>query len=120
MSARFSTEVLDRALRQKRKERERRRQDTLARLLDLLPAAPIALPEATIFGSILRPGAFDDRSDVDLAIPPVAPRSYFDLKSYLEDGLCRVVDLVDLDGCHFAAAIARDGLKWKSPAELRA
>ena len=116
MSARFSTEVLDRALRQKRKERERRRQDTLARLLDLLPAAPIALPEATIFGSILRPGAFDDRSDVDVAIPPVAPRSYFELKSYLEDGLCRLVDLVDLDGCHFAAAITRDGLQWKSPA----
>ena len=116
MAGRFSTEVLDRALRQKRKEQERRRQATLARLLDLLAAAPIALPEATIFGSILRPGAFDERSDVDLAIPPVAPRSYFKLKSHLEDGLCRLVDLVDLDGCHFAGAITRDGLQWKSPA----
>lgn len=120
MAARFSTEVLDRALVRARRERERYRQATLARLLDLLAASPIALPSATVFGSILRPGAFGDRSDVDLAIPPVAPRCYFELKTYLEDGLCRAVDLVDRDGCHFAAAITRDGLQWKSPAEPRA
>ena len=74
-------------------------------------------PDATIFGSILRPGAFDEQSDVDLAIPSVAPRGYFELKSYLENGLCRAVDLVDRDGCHFAPAITRDGLQWRNPAE---
>ncbi len=114
MMARFSTAVLDRALAQERRERECRRQATLGRLLDLLAASPIALPSATVFGSILRPGAFGDQSDVDLAIPPVAPRCYFELKSYLEDDLCREVDLVELDRCHFAASIARDGLPWTS------
>ena len=117
MAARFSTEVLDRALARKRRARERHRQAALARLLDLLAASPIALPDATIFGSILRPGAFHEQSDVDLAIPLVAPRCYFELKSYLEDGLCRAVDLVDRDGCHFAAAIEREGLPWRNPAE---
>ena len=116
MAARFSTAVLDRALAKERRERERRRQATLGRLLDLLAASPIALPDATIFGSILRPGAFVDQSDVDLAIAPVAPRCYFELKSYLEEGLRRTVDLVDRDGCHFADSIARDGLQWNSPA----
>ena len=71
MAARFSTEVLDRALARKRRARERHRQAALARLLDLLAASPIALPDATIFGSILRPGAFHEQSDVDLAIPPL-------------------------------------------------
>ena len=116
MAARFSTEGLDRALAQKRRQRERDRRDTLARLLDLLATAPVALSDATIFGSIVRPGAFHDRSDVDVAIPPVAPRCYFELKGYLEDGLCREVDLVERDRCHFAASIARDGLPWTSPA----
>ena len=114
MAAGFSTEGLDQALAQKRRERERDRRDTLARLPDLLASAPIALSDAIVFGSILRPGAFHDRSDVDIAIPSVAPRCYFELKSHLEDDLCREVDLVELDRCHFAASIARDGLPWTS------
>ena len=116
MAARFSTHELDRALTRKWRERERDRRATLARLLDLLATAPVALSDAIVFGSILRPGAFHDRSDVDVAIPSVAPRCYFELKSHLEDDLCREVDLVELDRCHFAASIARDGLPWTNPA----
>ena len=113
--ARFTTEVLDQALEHQWWARERLRQEVRDRLLQLLAAAPVELPEAIIFGSILRAGAFGHQSDVDLAIPPVSPRTYVALKSYLERGLNREIDLVDLDGCHFADSIVRDGRRWKRP-----
>ncbi len=67
---------------------------------------------AIIFGSIDRPGHFDANSDVDVAVGELRARDYFTLKSYLEHALCREVDLVEFDRCHFAASIRRTGTKW--------
>lgn len=112
MASRFDTGVLDRALARKREERERVRRAVQARALRLLDESPIDVGEAILFGSVVRPGQFDAESDVDVAIPAVAPRAYFTLMGHLEDGLGRDVDLVTIDSCHFADAIRRTGLRW--------
>ena len=83
-----------------------------ARLVQALQAAPVPVEQAIIFGSIDRPGRFDADSDVDIAIGELPPRDYFTLKSHLEFALCRQVDLVELDRCHFAASIRRTGTTW--------
>ena len=103
MANRFDTGVLDRTLARKRQERERLRRAVQARALRLLDV---------LFGSVVRPGHFDAKSDVDVAIPAVAPRAYFTLMGHLEDGLMRDVDLVTIDSCHFADTIRRTGLRW--------
>lgn len=112
MASRFDTGVLDRTLVRKRQERERVRRAVQARALHLLDESPVAVGEAILFGSVMRPGQFDADSDVDVAIPAVAPRAYFTLMGHLEDGLGRDVDLVTIDSCHFADAIRRTGLRW--------
>ena len=112
MASRFDTGVLDRALARKRQERERVRRAVQARALRLLDESPVEIEEAILFGSVVRPGRFDARSDVDIAIPAVEPGSYFTLAGHFEDGLERDVDLVTIDTCHFADTIRQTGLRW--------
>ena len=112
MAGGFETDVLDRALARQRREREKLRCAVQARVLRLLDGSPIELDEAILFGSVVRPGHFRARSDVDIAIPDLEPRAYFALMGHLEEGLGRDVDLVPIGTCHFAAWIRRTGLKW--------
>lgn len=110
---RFSTDVLDRAIERRLRAAEQLRVATRRRLVEALEAAPVPVARAIIFGSINRPGHFDANSDVDIAVGKLPARDYFTLKSHLEHSLCRAVDLVDLDRCHFAATIRRTGTTWK-------
>ena len=112
MAGGFKTDVLDRALERRRMEREKLRLAVQARALRLLDESPVELDEAILFGSVVRPGRFGDRSDVDVAVPDLEPRAYFALMGHLEDGLEREIDLVPLDTCHFADSIRRTGLRW--------
>ena len=112
MAGKFKTDVLDRALARKRQEREALRVAVQARALKLLEESPVALDEAILFGSVVRPGRFSARSDVDVAVPDLEPRAYFALMGHLEDGLKREINLVPLDTCHFADSIRRSGLRW--------
>lgn len=77
-----------------------------------MEASPVPVEEAIIFGSIERAGHFDADSDVDVAVGELPAREYFTLKSHLEHALCREVDLVELERCHFAASIRRTGTTW--------
>ena len=112
MADRFNTDVLDRALARKRRERETLRVAVQARALELLDESPIALDEAILFGSLVRPGRFDVRSDIDIAVPDLEPRDFFTLMGHLEEGLEREIDLVPINTCHFADSIRRTGLRW--------
>ena len=112
MAGRFNTEVLDRALARKRREREALRLAVQARALKLLDESPVELDEAILFGSVVRSGRFSARSDVDLAVPDLEPRDFFTLMGHLEEGLEREIDLVPIDTCHFADSIRRTGLRW--------
>ena len=112
MAGGFKTDVLDRALERQRMEREKLRLAVQARALRLLDESPVDLDEAILFGSVVRPGRFSDRSDVDIAVPDLEPRAYFALMGHLEEGLEREIDLVSIDTCHFADSIRRMGLRW--------
>ena len=112
MAGKFKTDVLDRALARKRREREALRVAVQARALELLDESPVELDEAILFGSVVRLGRFSAQSDVDVAVPDLEPRAFFTLMGHLEDGLEREIDLVPIDTCHFADTIRRTGLRW--------
>lgn len=119
MAGRFKTDVLDRMLEGKRAEQEKLRLAVQERALRLLDESPVELGEAILFGSVVRPGRFHARSDVDIAVPDLEPRAFFALMGHLEDGLEREINLVPIDTCHFADTIRRTGLRWTRSGQRR-
>ncbi len=95
--------------------RHRRRQacaETRARLraalAELIPGRRVIL-----FGSLTRPDAFHDRSDVDLALDSEPTEiSRWRLTAELMDRLERPVDVVILPECRFREKILREGEIW--------
>ena len=66
-----------------------------------------------VFGSLLKPGTFNDRSDVDLALESDPPQmSSAQLQSALEERMGRPVDVVLLPQCRFRQKILREGQLW--------
>ena len=109
--------VTDMTLLQKRDLARRRRRlevylDTRARLRAAL-AQLMPGNRVIVFGSLTRPGVFNDRSDVDLALhgspPPVDP---LELAAQLMERLARPVDVVRLDRCRFRQKIRLEGEEW--------
>ena len=103
-------------LQQRDAARARRRleiyQETRRRLKDalreLIPGHKIIL-----FGSLTRPGVFNDRSDVDLALESEPPQmSIYRLIAELMERLGRPVDILMLDQCRFRERIRREGEVW--------
>jgi len=84
------------------------RADLRAALDDLLPQTTV-----TVFGSLVKPGRFNEYSDVDLALAaePTA-MSVFQLSSLLGERLGRRVDVILLPECRFRARIVREGEQW--------
>ncbi len=109
--------VTDMTLLQRRDLARRRRRfevylDTRARLRAAL-AQLMPGNKVIVFGSLTRPGVFNDRSDVDLALPgsppPVDP---LELTAHLMERLARPVDVVRLDQCRFRQKIRLEGEEW--------
>jgi predicted nucleotidyltransferase len=96
--------------------RQQRRLDVFAEtrrrlqsaLKELIPGQRVIL-----FGSLTKPGVFNDRSDVDLALEtePVQ-MSAERLISELMERLDRPVDVLLLDRCSFREKILREGEAW--------
>jgi predicted nucleotidyltransferase len=99
----------DLARRQRRLEAyaETRRQLRTA-LAVLIPGQKVV-----VFGSLTRPGVFNDRSDVDLALEQEPPGlSVGLLAAELMDRLDRPVDVVLLGRCRLREKIRREGETW--------
>ena len=103
-------------LQQRDEETARRREDlrrkTLSQLLSLLERM---LPgqEVWVFGSVIRPGAFRENSDVDLALrEEPAGISRYRLQSLLEEALGRPIDIILLPESRFAETILMEGQRW--------
>ena len=99
----------DSARRQRRlevhAETRRRLRDALA---DLMPGHKVI-----VFGSLTKPGVFNDRSDVDLALAEESARfDSWKLTADLMDRLGRPVDVVSLPTCRFREKILREGEVW--------
>ncbi len=110
----FSTHLLDARLARERKQNEQTRQQLLQQTLDWLAvnAQRYGVEEGYIFGSVTVPSQFTQRSDVDLAVETHKAGDVCGLIGALSAHLCRDVDCVPLDRCHFAAKIRSVGLIW--------
>lgn len=92
-----------RRARARRSRREARRAEALAlaRAMAQVLAEEFGAREVWLFGSVLRPEAFHERSDIDLAAAGIPPDRYLAALGRLEElaaGRFRA-DLVDLDAC---------------------
>ncbi len=95
----------------RRKAREARRRERLAAarraILDLAPGEP-TLRAVYLFGSVLRPGRFSDRSDVDVAVDSDDPAAESRFWRALEEALELPVDLRPRTGA-VATAVEHSG-----------
>ena len=110
----FDTSILDAAIIRRRAKQERRRLALLNDVLRLLDhrAAQFGIRRAYLFGSIIRPGHFGDLSDVDIGVEALSPAQYCSALAVFSTELGCKVDLVELDQCHFAAKVRREGVVW--------
>jgi predicted nucleotidyltransferase len=77
-------------------------------LAHLIPGSRVIL-----FGSLTKPGVFNDRSDVDLALETEpAGISLYQLSGRLEEEMGRPVDIVLLPQCRFRQKILQEGEAW--------
>ena len=66
-----------------------------------------------VFGSLTKPGVFNDRSDVDLALETEPGQMSAErLVSELMERLERPVDVLLLNRCRFRGKILREGEAW--------
>ncbi len=95
-----------------RKRREELRRRTRAQLRQALREF---LPGETVlvYGSLTKPGAFSEVSDVDLGIErEPAGMTVYQLISLLGERLGRRADVVLLPDCRFKERIVREGETW--------
>jgi predicted nucleotidyltransferase len=114
----FDTSILDKALAQRKAHNESERQQILAKTLRLLDdlGPRYNIQRAYLFGSVVKPGRFRADSDVDIAVEQIDPRQFIEALSKFSMRLNRDVDLIELDKCHFADKIRREGVVWTAPA----
>jgi len=110
----FKTTLLDLRLRQKQRENEKLRQQTLQRVLELLPqlAATYGFHRAYVFGSVIKKGRFRRYSDIDIAIEGLDDQQYFKFMADLYDRLEREVDVIQLEKHRLQEQIKETGIEW--------
>ena len=110
----FDTSLLDTALKERQAANEGERQMVLSKVLALLTelAPTYDIQQAYVFGSVATPGRFGPASDVDIAVEQINPARFFEAMSQFSYSLKREIDLVELDKCHFADKIRREGIRW--------
>jgi predicted nucleotidyltransferase len=111
----FSTAVLDRAILGQRREREKLRRVTLKSLKRLLPplAQRYGIERVYLFGSLLKPGRFHVRSDVDIAVYGLTNEFYFAFMGHLSRTIKRDVDVIQLEGYDGTRILRESRLIWK-------
>jgi len=114
MTKPFKTTLLDQRLRQKQRENEKLRQQTLQRVLELLPqlATRYGFHRAYVFGSVTRKGRFRRYSDIDIAIEGLDDQQYFKFMADLYDRLEREVDVIQLEKHRLHEQIKETGIEW--------
>lgn len=65
-----------------------------------------------VFGSVIKPGKFQQRSDVDVAVKGLDKLRLYSLIADISAILERDVDVIVLEECHFSESIIKKGAKW--------
>ncbi len=113
----YPTPLLDQIYADRRQRWEQQRCAVLSQVLAWLDAfaGSYGMTGAYVFGSLVRPGGFTPRSDVDVAAIAIDPASFFAAMAALSEAVQRPVDLVELAKCPFADRIRQQGLLWMPP-----
>jgi predicted nucleotidyltransferase len=111
----FDTYLLDAALARRREENEKQRLAAVERITQWLESEgnKYGIDKAYLFGSVVRPYRFTERSDVDIAVERIEPEHFFEAMAALSEMLEREVDLVQLSKCHFGDRIRQQGVLWR-------
>jgi predicted nucleotidyltransferase len=110
----FATPILDAAIERKRREGEAFRQGMVCKIFAALAELRKTVPfrEAYIFGSIIRPYGFTERSDIDIAFIGLDDNVFFTGMSFLSREVGVDVDVIQLEGHRLANKIMREGIRW--------
>ena len=65
-----------------------------------------------VFGSVIKPGKFQTRSDVDVAVEGLDKLRLYSLVADISAFMERDVDVIVLEECHFSESIIKKGAKW--------
>jgi predicted nucleotidyltransferase len=104
--------LLEQINRQRFVSRERLRLETRGRLREVLRLT-IPGQRVLVFGSLIRPGKFNEQSDIDLALESEpGDMSIYQLISLLSERMGRRVDVMLLDECRFRERILKEGELW--------
>ncbi|MCE2431911.1 MAG: hypothetical protein J4F29_03145 [Candidatus Latescibacteria bacterium] len=108
----FETDVLDRALKARRGQRNRERVALIDHVASALRVCreKYGVREAFIVGSLIFPHRWDHKSDVDVAIGG-ASNHILDVMKVVEDVVERDVDVIDLDLHMSADRFRKKGMK---------
>ena len=111
----FDTTLLDRALRQKSREREKLRRETIQKLKRAVPrlAKSYGIERVILFGSAIKPGRFHERSDVDVAVDGLATKDYFSFMSALSRAIERDVDVIQIEDEEAKKLLRKSSLVWE-------
>ncbi len=111
----FDTTFLDRALRRKRREREKLRRETIQKLKRAAPklAKSYGIDRVLLFGSAIKPGRFHERSDLDVAVAGLASEDYFSFMAALSSAIERDVDVVHIEDEDAKKLLRQSRLLWK-------
>jgi hypothetical protein len=111
----FDTALLDRALRQKKQEREKLRREMIQKLKRAVPklAESYGIDRVLLFGSAIKPGRFHERSDLDVAVAGLASEDYFSFMAALSRAIERDVDVVHIEDENAKRLIRKSRLLWK-------
>jgi uncharacterized protein len=114
MNGQFKTYFLDEAITRRRQTLEQERQTTLDQVKQWLTANghKYGIEQAYLFGSLIRPHHFTQKSDVDVAVELIAPENLFMAMTALAEAVGRDVDLIELVKCPFAHRIRQEGVLW--------
>lgn len=112
--ARFKTDVLDRALGKAFQGREKRRADLLARVMSAIAGLSRDVPfeRAFVFGSIIRPGGFFNRSDIDIGFYGLRDEDVIRATAFLSSRIGIDVDVIQMEGHRLEGRI-KEGVEWK-------
>jgi predicted nucleotidyltransferase len=110
-----SWETIRKIYERKREEREKLRREMIRKVLKALDklSENVEFEEAVIFGSIVKPFRFTERSDVDVAFKGLERDKLFYTTAFLSGEIGRDVVVVELERVRFADRITREGLRWR-------
>jgi len=108
--------LIDEIAKEKEKNREKERKLILSSLKELLPelAGKYDFSKAYIFGSLVKPGKFQNRSDIDIAIFNLKDEFFFSLMAEISRHLFRDIDLYQIENLdeYLRKRIEKEGELW--------